>query len=151
MAKKRPDFSFPELESRGRNAILRSTAEVRAEEQLLIAAGQEVPPTAETHPTPPQPTASPARARMRAPRATSVSIIERLRQKLTTKHHLASYSFRFQAAELAQLDQLLAELNKSRTAKLSKNDLVRLALNWLLADHEEHGQTSLAVEVTRQE
>ena len=42
MAKKRPEFSFPELEHRGRNAILRSTAEVQAEEALLAQAGDLV-------------------------------------------------------------------------------------------------------------
>lgn len=35
MANKRPPMTFPELESRGRRAILRTTEEVQAEEQLL--------------------------------------------------------------------------------------------------------------------
>src|SRR3954467_5142993 len=72
MAKKRPEFSFPELEHRGRNAILRSTAEVQAEEALLAQAdaggttseSRDLPasvpkpvsgpiPAAETHTAPP--------------------------------------------------------------------------------------------------
>jgi hypothetical protein len=38
-------------------------------------------------------------------------------------------------------------LNRSRTTKLSKNDLVRLALSWLLSDYEEQGRESLLMEV----
>jgi hypothetical protein len=40
MAKKRPDFSFPELERRGARAILRSAEEVQAEEELIKAREQ---------------------------------------------------------------------------------------------------------------
>jgi hypothetical protein len=180
MAKKRPEFSFPELEHRGRNAILRSTAEVQAEEALLAqadagdttddlprAASDSALATAETpttQPTLPEPqsgpqadpeitkTPAPMRARMRAPRVAPAAVVtERLRQKLRTKQHLSSYTFRFRPEELEQLDQLVAELNQARTSKLSKNDLVRLALGWLLTDYEEYGQASLVVEVTRQE
>jgi len=179
MAKKRPEFSFPELEHRGRNAILRSTAEVQAEEALLAQADAgdttsdhptatpDSTPAAETptmQPTPPEPQSdpqadpeiitapAPLRARVRAPRVSPAAVVtERLRQKLRTKQHLSSYTFRFRPEELEQLDQLVTELNQARTSKLSKNDLVRLALGWLLTDYEEYGQASLVVEVTRQE
>jgi hypothetical protein len=179
MAKKRPEFSFPELEHRGRNAILRSTAEVQAEEALLAQADagdttgdlpiapSDSASTAETstvQPTLPEPQSdpqadpeiitapAPMRARTRAPRVSpAAGVTERLRQKLRTKQHLSSYTFRFRPEELEQLDQLVAELNQARTSKLSKNDLVRLALGWLLTDYEEYGQASLVVEVTRQE
>ena len=43
MAKKRPPFSFPELESRGRGAILRSTEEIKAEQELLEAQDRQAP------------------------------------------------------------------------------------------------------------
>jgi hypothetical protein len=181
MAKKRPDFSFPELEHRGRNAILRSTAEVEAEEALLTRADAgdatgDLPLAEPTTPAAPrvkrrpvQPalpeppsdpradsedgsTPAPMRARTRAPKAGPAGVVtERLRQKLRTKQHLSSYTFRFRPEELEQLDQLVGELNHTRTSKLSKNDLVRLALGWLLTDYEEYGQASLVVEVTRQE
>jgi hypothetical protein len=196
MAKKRPEFSFPELEHRGRNAILRSPAEVQAEEALLAEAGggaiapdrsggdQPIPPLAADgqparrvtrRPSPeaegsaasrdpidatPQTerasTPAPVRARTRAPKAgapagPSSVVTDRLRQKLRTKQHLSSYTFRFRPEELEQLDQLVAELNLTRSTKLSKNDLVRLALGWLLTDYEEYGPESLVVEVTRHE
>lgn len=181
MAKKRPEFSFPELEHRGRNAILRSTAEVEAEEALLTQAGAgdttndllttapETPAAPRVTRRPAQPalpeasadpqadtedgsTPAPMRARTRAPKASPAAVVtERLRQKLRTKQHLSSYTFRFRPEELEQLDRLVGELNQSRTSKLSKNDLVRLALGWLLTDYEEYGQASLVVEVTRQE
>jgi len=196
MAKKRPEFSFPELEHRGRNAILRSPAEVRAEEALLADAGDDAiaqDQAGQGSPTPPleavtQParpvtrrsstaavraaeshdpiddapqterasTPAPVRARTRVPKAgasggLSSVVTDRLRQKLRAKQHLSSYTFRFRPEELAQLDRLVAELNLTRSTKLSKNDLVRLALGWLLTDYEEYGPESLVVEVTRQE
>ena len=43
MARKRPPISFPELEHRGRGAILRSAEEVQAE-QALLEAEQTNPP-----------------------------------------------------------------------------------------------------------
>jgi hypothetical protein len=196
MAKKRPEFSFPELEHRGRNAILRSPAEVQAEEALLAEAGDDAiapdqsgedpptrpvevdrqparrvtrrsspvaePPVASRNPiddtsqTERAATPAPVRARVRAPKAGASSgpssvVTDRLRQKLRTKQHLSSYTFRFRPEELEQLDQLVAELNLTRSTKLSKNDLVRLALGWLLTDYEEYGPESLVVEVTRHE
>ena len=206
MAKKRPEFSFPELEHRGRNAILRSSEEVQAEQALLEqATPSETPlpaaplpavagvardpavqatgsnsrpggesPSPQQSPAPdqeraPASTSSAAPARVRArtrlsgdasagfspppptPPAPSAAVLERLRQKLRVKQHLSSYTFRFRPEELVELDNLVAELNQARTSKLSKNDLVRLALGWLLTDYEEYGQASLVVEVTRQE
>lgn len=190
MAKKRPEFSFPELEQRGRNAILRSSAEVAAEEALLAAGAPAVEPVAApaappdvATPSAPDPgtarrasrrkTAEPpsgpeqagdARAPMRARTdaridartrasrsAPSGQVVERLRQKLQARQHLSSYTFRFRAEELEQLDGLVAELNRDRAVKLSKNDLIRVALGWLLVDYDEYGSESLVAEVTRRE
>ncbi len=172
MAKKRPPFSFPELEQRGRGAILRSAEEVRAEEAMLrgdepsdqspeATAPPEPSPSSFARPSPRQPrprqtrvTAedAPARARTRASSdAGKAILVEQLRQKLLTKQHLASYTFRFRPEELERLDRLVGELNRSRTTKLSKNDLVRLALSWLLSDYEEEGQASVLMEVVGRE
>ena len=155
-SRKRRAISFPELEHRGRNAILRSPEEVQAEEALLATATDDAPAT-----TRPVPTDSPAsdermhvsvRARTRVPKTTQTTTLAgRLRQKLRARQHLSSYTFRFRPEELEQLDQIVAELNQSRTSKLSKNDLARLAVSWLLADYAERGQSSLVVEVTSQE
>jgi hypothetical protein len=168
MAKKRPPFSFPELEQRGRNAILRSADEVRAEEALLSDAEASDDPSETTAPVeqvaaPPAPTRSTRPRPRRTPRApegasTNASVrarthagapilTEQLRQKLLAKQHLTSYTFRFRPEELERLDRLVAELNQSRTTKLSKNDLVRLALSWLLSDYEQQGRESLVMEV----
>jgi hypothetical protein len=185
MARKRPEFSFPELEHRGRNAILRSSAEVAAEEALLAegtpnadpSTPSATPPDEATPASPPAPEPRPTRrpprratpeatsepgqvgdarasvrARTRAPRSASAGqVVDRLRQKLQARQHLSSYTFRFRAEELEQLDHLVAELNRDRTVKLSKNDLIRVALGWLLTDYDEYGSESLVVEVTRQE
>jgi hypothetical protein len=185
MARKRPEFSFPELEHRGRNAILRSSAEVAAEEALLAEGTPAVEPVSPsvTPPdvaTPASPSApdtgstrrpfrraaaeaasepAPAgsgyasvRARTRASKSTPASqVVDRVRQKLQAKQHLSSYTFRFRAEELEQLDRLVTELNRDRAVKLSKNDLIRVALGWLLTDYDEYGSESLVVEVTRQE
>lgn len=155
MAKKRPDFSFPELEHRGRNAILRSSEEVQAEEALLGESEEAVSEPSQAAKLPEagrNADAALVRARTRAPKPVAPPpMVDRLRQKLRTKQHLSSYTFRFRLEELEQLDQLVAELNQSRTSKLSKNDLARLAVGWLLADYDERGAASLIVEVTSQE
>lgn len=155
MAKKRPEFSFPELEHRGRNAILRSPEEVQAEQAMLEESSEPVPQPAtsrEADRTPSRDARPTVRARTRAPKAlVTVPMVDRLRQKLRSKQHLSSYTFRFRPEELEQLDQLVAELNRTRATKLSKNDLARLAVSWLLADYEERGQESLIAEVVSRE
>src|SRR5436853_5228539 len=103
MAKKRPEFSFPELEHRGRNAILRSTQEVQAEEALLEEAPEStVESLGMSQPTPGSEaaesrTVTPAtsvRARTRASKsAATPSLSDRLRQRLRSKQHLSSYTF----------------------------------------------------------
>jgi hypothetical protein len=155
MAKKRPEFSFPELEHRGRNAILRSPEEVQAEQAMLDETSEAVPQPAtsrEADRTSSKSAQTTVRARTRAPKAVvAAPMVDRLRQKLRSKQHLSSYTFRFRPEELEQLDQLVAELNQTRASKLSKNDLARLAVSWLLADYEERGQKSLIAEVVSQE
>jgi hypothetical protein len=151
MAKKRPDFSFPELEHRGRNAILRSSAEVEAEQEMLEKGSDTARETAQVAEAPAiqeEKAEATVRARTRAVKSAALSMAERLRQKLRTKQHLSSYTFRFRPEELQQLDELVTELNHSRTVKLSNNDLARLAVSWLLADYADRGPASLIVEVT---
>ena len=73
--------------------------------------------------------------------------IERLHRRLQTKQHLASQTFRFHPEELAALDAASGKLKGPGTRGLSKNDLVRLGLNWLLADYEENGEESVLARV----
>ena len=72
---------------------------------------------------------------------------EALHRKLQLKQRLASYTFRFRPEELDQLEQILAGLERGNGQKPSKNDVIRLALLWLLADYEEHRDASILAQV----
>ena len=63
------------------------------------------------------------------------------------KKHLSSFTFRFQAEELEALDRVTDEINRNRGQKTSKNDVIRLALNWLLQDLEENKDNSTLARV----
>ncbi len=69
--------------------------------------------------------------------------IEELYRQLQTKQHLASQTFRFRPEELAALDRIGSKLKGPGGRGLSKNDLVRLGLNWLLTDYEQNGEESV--------
>ncbi len=87
-----------------------------------------------------------ARTQARAARSTNRSDeagVKELYRLLQQKQRLASSTFRFQPQELETLDEVATELSRSSNAKLSKNDIVRLALNWLLIDYREHGEQSM--------
>ncbi len=73
--------------------------------------------------------------------------IEALYGALQTKQRLASFTFRFRAAELEHLDVVLTRVSQGRARKPSKNDIVRLGLNWLLTDYEERGDESVLMQV----
>ena len=70
-----------------------------------------------------------------------------LHKKLQAKQRLASYTFRFRPEELDELEQVLGELEGLVGQKPSKNDLVRLALLWLLADYRENTDVSVLTQV----
>src|SRR5205814_1813206 len=63
---------------------------------------------------------------------------EDLHRKLQAKQRLTSYTFRFRPEELDHLDRVVAQLEQGNGQKPSKNDLVRLALMWLLEDYHEN-------------
>ena len=68
-----------------------------------------------------------------------------LRSEFLNRRHLSSFTFRFKVKELEDLDRVTTEINKSVGQKVSKNDLVRLALNWLLQDYQtNHDRSMLA-------
>ena len=92
---------------------------------------------ARTHARVPAPTGAPTHA----------SLDEDLYRRLQAKQRLASSTFRFRPQELEELDAVFAELDARDGPKLSKNDLVRLGLNWLLADYRAKGQDSVLVRV----
>jgi hypothetical protein len=72
---------------------------------------------------------------------------ESLYRKLQQKHHLSSYTFRYRLEELEALRKLDEKLEKSHPNKMSKNDLVRVAVNWLLEDYEKNGETSMLARI----
>jgi hypothetical protein len=98
-------------------------------------------------------TPAPMRARVHAPghartdAPTDADRIESLYQHLQMKQRLASSTFRFRPEELAEMDKVYAQLASVYPGKVSKNDLVRLAVRWLLADYEENGEESTLAQV----
>jgi hypothetical protein len=76
-----------------------------------------------------------------------VTLVEDLSRTLQQKQRLASSTFRFQPHELEQLDTITSEVAQGHRLKLSKNDIVRLALNWLLADYRQNGEQSVLARV----
>jgi len=72
-----------------------------------------------------------------------------LRRRLQAKQRLASQTFRFQTEELEELDRIFEQVKQTTSATISKNDLVRLGLNWLLAEYQERGEESLLASVLR--
>lgn len=89
---------------------------------------------------------SPARARASGRPAsgavTPPEAIEVLYRSVQQKQRLASCTFRFQPEELSELDVVAAELQQAAPGKVSKNDIVRLALNWLLSDYRRNREQS---------
>jgi hypothetical protein len=79
--------------------------------------------------------------------ATDASTIEALYRQLQAKQRLASQTFRFQPDELAALERVAAAVKGNAARSLSKNDLVRLGLNWLIDDYDQHGQDSVLAKV----
>lgn len=78
------------------------------------------------------------------------ALIEKeLKRSSLIKKHLSSSTFRFRPDELEELNQTVEEINKGAEQKISKNDVVRLALNWLLKDYEENKEKSMLARVLR--
>ena len=73
--------------------------------------------------------------------------IDELRRRVSAKRHLSSFTFRFRANELEELDLVVDELNQDDDLRVSKNDAVRTALNWLLADYKLHKDDSVLARV----
>lgn len=88
-----------------------------------------------------------ARTHTRIDASLENDLVESLYRKLQQKHHLSSYTFRYRLEELEALRKLDEKFKKSHPNKMSKNDLVRLAVNWLLEDYEKNGETSMLVRI----
>ncbi|MCB0164275.1 MAG: hypothetical protein KDI79_08625 [Anaerolineae bacterium] len=75
-------------------------------------------------------------------------IENRLKETILNKKRLTSYTFRFKTEELDAIDRFIeSELEKYTGQKISKNDIVRLGLNWLLLDFEEQKESSMLAKI----
>jgi hypothetical protein len=77
----------------------------------------------------------------------SQELVEHLRKKLRAKQRLASSTFRFQAEDLEELNRVFDRLQGDYQGQLSKNDLVRLGVGWLLSDFDQNGDESMLAQV----
>ena len=69
--------------------------------------------------------------------------IDDLYKRIQQKRHLSGYSLRFRADELDDLDRVYKEIAERDPDALSKNDIARTALIWLLEDYHAHGDESI--------
>ena len=78
-------------------------------------------------------------------------VIDELRRLILSKKHLSSFTFRFKSEELEILDNIYEELNRQLTRqRVSKNDIVRLSLNWLFQDYQKNKHASVLARVLTQ-
>lgn len=74
------------------------------------------------------------------------SLRRRLRDLLTREHPVHN-SYRFTPDELDALRDVVYELEVKRGIKITKNDLVRLGLNWVMEDYRSNGKQSVVAQV----
>jgi hypothetical protein len=74
----------------------------------------------------------------------------RLRELLAQDHPL-HYSYRFTREEIDALRDIVYELEAKRGVRITRNDVVRLGLNWLIDDYRAHGEESLLMQVIKEE
>ena len=74
---------------------------------------------------------------------TRASIYKCVHKTVASRSRLGGSTFRFQGEELDRLDDLVEKVNKNKTLKVSKNDVVRIALNWMLEDHDANKRASM--------
>lgn len=175
MAKKRQSFSFPELEGRGRGAILRTAEEVQAEQELLQsqqadAPGSTDPPAGAQEST----AAAPRRSTERRPRPRAQALTSHSatdsRQPSEPDSGLASglasnldetvaairkvvrmpgreVSFvRLTPEEKAELADVVYTF-KRQGRKTTENEVNRIAVNFILQDYRANGEQSILTRV----
>lgn len=147
MANKRPPLSFPELEPKGRRAILRSAEEVLAEEKLLeieSAAVLEI-----QQPTNNQEEGTQAIGKEGSREVgKEVSLIgnrERGKSFDLDQRPYRKDSFLFTEEEFEALEDLKLELRRKFDLKATKNDLARCAIQNLIEDYQRRGNDSVVV------
>ena len=148
---------------KGKGAELFFGAEDREPEQRPASELPEVPaiqPAAEpasppaTQPPSQQanmpPSAQDTRAADSQPNDVEASMRHRLRELLNQDHPL-HYSYRFTRDEIDALRDIVYELEAKRGLRITRNDVVRLGLNWVIDDYRAHGKDSLLMRVMKEE
>ena len=74
----------------------------------------------------------------------------RLRELLAEEHPL-HYSYRFTREEIDALRDVVYELEAKRGLRITRNDVVRLGLNWVMDDYRARGKESLLMQVMKEE
>jgi hypothetical protein len=85
--------------------------------------------------------------RSRTDASVHARLVKELKERSLDRRHLSSFTFRFRAQELEALDRVTGEVNRGTHQKISKNDIVRLGLNWLLEDFDQNKRTSTLARV----
>ena len=78
------------------------------------------------------------------------SIRHRLRELLAQDHPL-HYSYRFTREEIDALRDIVYELEAKRGLRITRNDVVRLGLDWVIDDYRARGKDSLLMQVMKEE
>ena len=73
--------------------------------------------------------------------------VDALSDQLKNKKHLSTSSYRYQSGELTEMDDIFKELDGVKPGRMSKNDMVRLALILLCQDYRENGDESILKKV----
>jgi hypothetical protein len=76
----------------------------------------------------------------------SESLRNRLRDQLDDEHGL-HYSYRFSRQEIEALRDTVYELEAKRGLRVTRNDVVRLGLEWIIDDYRARGRDSLLTQV----
>ena len=84
------------------------------------------------------------------PDGIDASTRHRLRELLAQDHPL-HYSYRFTRDEIDALRDIVYELEAKRGLRITRNDVVRLGLNWAIDDYRARGKDSLLMQVMKEE
>jgi len=74
-------------------------------------------------------------------------LVEALYEQLVNRKRLSSLTFRYQSGELQALEEVFTQLDKKKPRRLSRNDIARLGLIWLIEDYQQHGEESVLAQV----
>lgn len=80
----------------------------------------------------------------------SLDMLRRLRDVVAEQHPVHN-TFRYSQQALDAVRDIVYELEVARGVKTSRNDVMRLALAWIVDDYRENGAASVLVKVLKQE